>query len=40
MHEIILGIIAAAIIAIGAGIWLDTAQQSTAEVYRTSSVRL
>lgn len=40
MREIILGIVAAIIVAIGAGIWLGTAQQSTAEAYTTSSVRL
>lgn len=31
MREIILGIVAAIIVAVGAGIWLDQAQQSTAE---------
>jgi hypothetical protein len=41
MREIILGIAAAVVVAIGAGIWLSTVQQSATERYAVSStVRL
>lgn len=41
MREIVLGIAAAIVVAIGAGIWLGTVQQSSTERYAVSNtVRL